>query len=164
MAEQPAKLRRDPLTCPGAMGMPLLRGRGAAPWVLSCSSYPDTLEPEKADRLYLRLLYPLRASGSWLEPQPEGRVAWWDLSRCCVLQLRPATDALGTSFSPVQMWLPKGLSLKIYSQRQIFLVSSGGQCASGPLLNWLVRSGFSRQALLMLVLVPSSLATRAQLS
>lgn len=85
MAEQPAMLQRDPLTCPGAMGKPLLRGRGAAPWVLSCSGYPDTLEPEKADQPYLRLLYPLRASGSWLEPQPEGRVGWWDLSRCCVL-------------------------------------------------------------------------------
>lgn len=74
--EQPTKLQRDPLTCPGAMGMPLLRGRGAAPWVLSCSSCPDTLEPEKADQPYSRLFYLLRASGSWLEPQPEGRVAW----------------------------------------------------------------------------------------
>jgi hypothetical protein len=75
---------------------------------------------------------------------------------------------------PLMLWAPhfllckcgfrKGFSLKTYSQRQIFLVSSGGQGATGPLLNWLVRSGFSRQALLMLVLVPSSLATRAQLS
>lgn len=68
-AEQPVKLQRDPLTCPGArselaMGMPLLRGRGAAPWVLSCDGCPDTLEPEKADQPYLRLLCSLWASGS----------------------------------------------------------------------------------------------------
>lgn len=69
MAELPAKLHRDPLTCLGAMsklatGMPLLRGRGAAPWVLSCSGCPGTLEPEEADQPYLRLLCSLWASGS----------------------------------------------------------------------------------------------------